>query len=110
MKLYSSFEANKTAEDGTYTAKAVYDVIGSLGSASELTIKKDGVATSDPTISADGSTYGVFQGNTEIFKINVAKDMVVSDGEVITATGNEKTTTDGNTSANLIAGEKYIMM
>lgn len=110
MKLYSSFEANKTAEDGTYTAKAVYDAIDSLDSASELTVKKDGVATSDPTISADGSTYGVFQGNTEIFKINVAKDMVVSDGEVITSTGDEKTTVDGNTSANLIAGEKYIMM
>lgn len=110
MKLYSAFETNKTAEDGTYTAKAVYDAIDALDSASELTVKKDGVAASDPTISADGSTYGVFQGNTEIFKINVAKDMVVSDGEVITADGTENTTTDGNTSAGLTSGEKYIKL
>lgn len=110
MKLYSAFEANGTATDGTYTAKAVYDAIDALDSSSELTVKKDGVAASDPTIGADGSTYGIFQGNTEIFKINVAKDMVVSDGEVITATGNENTTTDGDTSANLTVDEKYIKL
>ena len=110
MKLYSAFETNKAAEDGTYTAKAVYDAIDALDSNSELTVKKDGVAASDPTISADGSTYGIFQGNTEIFKINVAKDMVVSDGEVITADGTENTTTDGSTSAGLTSGDKYIKL
>ena len=111
MKLYSAVGGeNDTNTDGAVSQSALTTKFNNLTSAATLSVTKDGTAASDPTISADGSTYAIKQGTTEIFKINVAKDMVVSDGEVITADGTEKTTSDGNTSAELTAGKLYIKL
>ena len=111
MKLYTTVGGeNDTNADGAVTQGALTTALSSLNSGSSLSVTKDGTAANNPTISADGSTYVVSQGGSALFSINVAKDMVVSDGEVITATGTEKTTTDGTTSAGLTAGQKYIKL
>lgn len=111
MKLYTTVGGeNDTNTDGAVSQSALTTKFNNLTSAATLSVTKDGAAASDPTISADGSTYAIKQGTTEIFKINVAKDMVVSDGEVITADGTENTTSDGNTSAGLISGKMYIKL
>lgn len=111
MKLYTSVTGeNDTNTDGAVSQSALHTAFANLTSGSSLSVEKGGVAASNPTIGADGYTYTVKQGSTALFSINIAKDMVVSDGEVITATGNENTTTDGNTSAGLTSGEKYIKL
>lgn len=111
MKLYTSVGGeNDTNTDGAVSQSALTSKFASLESGATLSVEKDGTAASNPTIGADGHTYAIKQGSSTLFSINVAKDMVVSDGEVITADGTEKTTTDGSTSANLTSGEKYIML
>ena len=111
MKLYTSVGGeNDTNTDGAVSQSALTSKFASLQSGTSLSVEKNGTAASNPTIGADGNTYAIKQGETTLFSINIAKDMVVSDGEVITADGTEKTTTDGNTSANLNSGEKYIML
>lgn len=111
MKLYTTVGGeNDTNTDGAVSQSALTTALSNLNDGGALSVTKDGAAASDPTIGADGSTYAIKQGNTEIFKINVARDMVVSDGEVITATGNEMTTSDGSTSANLVANKVYIKL
>ena len=111
MKLYTSVTGeNDTNTDGAVSQSALHTAFANLTAGSTLSVEKDGAAASNPTISADGSTYVIKQGSTSLFSINVARDMVVSDGEVITATGNENTTTDGSTSAGLTSGEKYIKL
>ena len=52
-----------------------------------ISVSKNGSAIVNPTIGGDAATYSIKQGQNEIFKIKIAKDMVISDGEVITATG-----------------------
>lgn len=111
MKLYTSVGGeNDTNTDGAVSQSALTSKFASLESGATLSVEKDGAAASNPTIGADGHTYAIKQGSSTLFSINVAKDMVVSDGEVITADGTENTTTDGNTSAGLTSGEKYIML
>ena len=111
MKLYTSVNGeNDTNTDGAVSQSALHDAFANLSSGSALSVEKDGTAASNPSIGADGHTYTIKQGSNSLFSINVAKDMVVSDGEVITATGNENTTSDGNTSAELTVGEKYIKL
>lgn len=113
MKLYSSVGGqNDTNTDGAVSQSALTTALSNLESGASFSIFKDSATTAsnNPEIGADGSTYHFKQGSTEIFSINIAKDMVVSDGSVITADGTEKTTTDGNTSAGLTSGEKYIKL
>ena len=111
MKLYTAVGGeNDTNTDGSVSQAALTTKFNSLESGAALSVTKDGTAASNPTIGNDGSTYAIKQGTTTLFSINIAKDMVVSDGEVITATGNEYTTSDGSTSAGLTAGEKYIKL
>lgn len=62
-------------------------------------------------ISADGKDYTLKQGENTVATINIAKDMVVSEGTVILATGNEKKGTGAEApSANLEAGKQYIKL
>ena len=111
MKLYTAVGGeNDTNTDGAVSQSALTSKFNSLQSGASLSIEKGGVAASNPTIGADGYTYTIKQGSSALFSINIAKDMVVSDGEVITADGTENTTTDGNTSADLTSGEKYIKL
>ena len=111
MKLYSAVGGeNDTNTDGAVSQSALTSKFNSLQSGAALSVEKGGVAASNPTIGADGYTYTIKQGSSSLFSINIAKDMVVSDGEVITADGTENTTTDGNTSAGLTSGEKYIKL
>ena len=111
MKLYTSVGGqNDTNTDGAVSQSALTSKFASLESGAALSVEKDGTAASNPTIGADGHTYAIKQGSSTLFSINVAKDMVVSDGEVITADGTENTTTDGSTSAGLTSGEKYIKL
>jgi hypothetical protein len=111
MKLYTTVGGeNDTHTDGAVSQSALTSALSAINGGAALSVEKDGVASSNPTIGADGHTYAIKQGTTTLFSISVAKDMVVSDGEVITATGDEKTTTDGNTSADLTAGDKYIKL
>lgn len=111
MKLYTSVGGeNDTNTDGAVSQSALTSKFNSLESGATLSVEKDGAAASNPTIGGDGSTYVIKQGSTSLFSINIARDMVVSDGEVITADGTETTTSDGSTSANLTSGEKYIKL
>ena len=111
MKLYTSVGGqNDTNTDGAVSQSALTTALSNLTSGAALSVEKDGVSASNPTIGADGSTYAIKQGSNTLFSINVAKDMVVSDGEVITADGTEMTTTNGSTSAALTSGEKYIKL
>ena len=111
MKLYTTVGGeNDTNTDGAVSQAALSTKFNSLSDGTVLSVYENNVKQTAPTIGGDDKTYVIKQGNDTIFSINIAKDMVVSDGEVITATGNEKTTTDGDTSANLTADEKYIKL
>jgi hypothetical protein len=52
-----------------------------------------------------GKTYTFKQGNNTIATMNLAKDMVVSGGSVVTATAADKAIDD-----NVIVGEKYVKL
>ena len=109
MKLYSTVNGENT--DGAVSQAALKSKFDTLESGASLSVEKDGTAVENaPEIGADGHTYTIKQGNDTLFTLAIAQDMVVSDGEVIVATGNEKTTTDGSVSAGLTAGERYIML
>lgn len=58
-------------------------------------------------IHADGTTYTIKQGTGTVATINIAQDMVVSSGSVITADGTE---TDVPTGTTLTSGEKYVRL
>lgn len=88
-----AFEGKKASTDGAYDAKTVYDAISSLGNTSALSITKDGNAATNPTVSADGSTYVLKQGTTSIATFNIAKDIFVRDGKVVYGTYNSSTDT-----------------
>lgn len=90
----------------TYTLKDTLDTIKSDITSGIVKVYKGNTVVN--TISADGSDYVIKQGSTTVATINIAKDMVVSSGEVITATGNEKK--NATESAGLTAGEKYIKL
>lgn len=63
------------------------------------------------TKSADGLSYTLTQGRTDLGTIDIPKDMVVSSGEVITADGTEKQgTSESAETAGLTVGEKYVKM
>jgi len=81
--LYSKI--NNTAEAGVV---AVYDG-----------------ATKVSNINEFGKTYTFKQGTTTIATMNLAKDMVISGGSVITAESSDKAVDD-----NVVVGDKYIKL
>jgi hypothetical protein len=85
--------------------KEIFEKIANNAEAGEVAVYKNGTKVN--TIAADGETYTIKQGTTDVATINIAKDMVVSSGSVITATGEE---TDVPTGTTLNVGEKYVRL
>lgn len=56
-------------------------------------------------IKADGTTYTIKQGSDVVATVNIAADMVVNGGSVITATAD-----DVAIDSNVVAGQKYIKL
>lgn len=83
----------------------IFQKIANNAKAGEVAVYKNGTKVS--AIAADGETYTIKQGTTDVATINIAKDMVVSSGSVITATGTE---TDVPTGTTLNVGEKYVRL
>lgn len=83
----------------------IYDKITDNQEAGEVALYENGVKVNE--FKADGKTYTFKQGSTTIFTANLAKDMVVSSGSVITATGEE---TDVPTGTTLVVGKKYVRL
>ena len=83
----------------------IFQKIAENEEAGEVAVYKNGTKVS--AIAADGETYTIKQGTTDVATINIAKDMVVSSGSVITATGEE---TDVPTGTTLVAGKKYVRL
>lgn len=87
----------------------IFQKIYDNGKAGEVKVYKNDTIVS--TISADGTDYVIKQGTSTVATINIAKDMVISSGEVITADGTEKKGTSASSdSAGLTSGEKYIKL
>lgn len=87
----------------------IFDTIAENAEAGEVAVYTNvqGTPTKVDAIHADGSTYTIKQGTTKVADINIARDMVVSSGSVITATGLE---TDVPTGVTLTTGEKYVRL
>lgn len=81
----------------------IYGLIATNASAGEVAVY-DG-ANKVNAITEFGKTYTFKQGNTTIATMNLAKDMVVSGGSVITATASDKAIDN-----NVVVGEKYIKL
>lgn len=81
----------------------IYGLISSNAEAGEVAVY-DG-NTKVNAINEFGKTYTFKQGNTTIATMNLAKDMVVSGGSVITATSADKAIDD-----NVVVGEKYVKL
>ena len=98
----------------------VYDTIPTPGSTnlvnsgnlhSALTVEVYRGSEKVNKIGADGQDYTIKQGDSVLATINIARDMVIDSGEIVTATGNEKKGTGaGAKSAGLVAGEKYMKL
>jgi len=87
----------------------IFQKIYDNGKAGEVKVYKNNTVVS--TISADGTDYVIKQGTNTVATLNIAKDMVISSGEVITASGTEKKGTSASSdSAGLTSGEKYIKL
>ena len=101
---------NKTI--GTVPAgKTVVGMIEEAVSTGNLVLYEGDAESANKTVSADGKTYTLKQGGVEVASFNIARDMVISDGSVITATGTELNGTGTSaTSAGLTKGEKYIRL
>lgn len=83
----------------------IYSKLDENAEAGEVAVYENGSKVS--AIAADGKTYTIKQGTSTVATINIAKDMVVSSGSVITATGSE---TDVPTGTTLVAGKKYVRL
>lgn len=83
----------------------IHEKLADAAEAGEVAVYENGVKVS--AIAADGKTYTIKQGTTDVATINIAKDMVVSSGSVITATGSE---TDVPAGTTLVVGEKYVRL
>lgn len=81
----------------------IYGLIDNNAEAGEVAVY-DG-NTKVNAINEFGKTYTFKQGNTTIATMNLAKDMVVSGGSVVTATAADKAIDD-----NVVVGEKYIKL
>lgn len=91
----------------TSNVQASLEEIYGLISSNEVTVWADvsGTPTQVYAINEFGKTYTFKQGNDTIATMNLAKDMVVSGGQVITATAS-----DVAIDSNVVAGEKYIKL
>lgn len=98
--------SNDTAQ--TTVQGAIHEIYGKI-SDSNVTVERTtgGTGTWDKVIHADGNTYSIKKGSETIAQINIARDMVVSSGSVITATGDE---TDVPTGTTLTTGQKYVRL
>lgn len=87
----------------------IYGLISTNEEAGEVAVYKtiDGTPTKVNAIAADGSTYTIKQGTDTVATINIARDMVVSQGAVVTADGTE---TDVPTGTTLVNGKKYVRL
>ena len=83
----------------------IFQKIAENEEAGEVAVYKG--STKVNAIAADGETYTIKQGTTDVATINIAKDMVVSSGSVITADGTE---TDVPTGTTLVTGKKYVRL
>lgn len=85
----------------------IYNKIALNAEAGEVSVWADvnGTQTKVNEISEFGKTYTFKQGLATIATLNLAKDMVVSGGSVITATS-----TDAAIDSNVVVGEKYIKL
>ena len=85
--------------------------IDDLDSASELTLWHAGSEVQDHKVLVDGSDYTLKQGNDTVAIFNIAQDMVVSAGTVITADGTEKKGHGSSApSAGLTSGDTYVKL
>lgn len=101
------YNTTETTVQGAVTD--LYAKLASTGAAGIVGVYKNGSQTN--TISADGNDYVIKQGTTTIATLNIAADMVVQSGTVITATGTEKAgTDDSSASAGLTAGKTYVKL
>lgn len=87
----------------------LYGLIGQTQQGGEVAVYKtiNDVPTKVNAIAADGSTYTIKQGTSTVATINIARDMVVSQGAVVTADGTE---TDVPTGTTLVTGKKYVRL
>ena len=87
----------------------IYGLINTNAEAGEVAVYKtiDGTPTKVNSIAADGTTYTLKQGDETVATINIARDMVVSSGSVVTADGTE---TDVPTGTTLTVGQKYVRL
>lgn len=85
----------------------VYTKLGQTSDGAAITVWNNNTQVANGAIAADGSTYTIKQGDVAVATFNIAKDMVVSSGSVITATGNE---TDVPQGVSLTAGQKYVRL
>ena len=96
------------------TATTVQGAVEELKSeiaTSELTLWHAGAEVGDHKVLVDGTDYTLKQGNDTVAIFNIAQDMVVSAGTVITATGEEKTGHGaGAPSAGLTSGATYVKL
>ena len=85
----------------------LYGIVALNAEAGEVAVYTDvqGTQTKVNTIDEFGKTYTFKQGTTTIATMNLAKDMVVSGGSVITAAA-----ADVVIDSNVIVGEKYIKL
>lgn len=85
----------------------LYGIVALNAEAGEVAVYADvdGSQTKVNTINEFGKTYTFKQGNTTIATMNLAKDMVVSGGSVITATSAD-TVIDNN----VVVGQKYVKL
>lgn len=87
---------------------ALNEIYGKIGDTAEAgTVEVYQGATKVNEIKADGQTYTIKQGSNSVATINIAADMVVSSGSVVTADGSE---TDVPTGVSLVSGEKYVRL
>lgn len=106
-----------TPEDEETTNTVLQDVIAELfekidsnEESGKFEVYKGSIADTNKvsTIAADGNDYIFAQGGVAVATLNIAKDMVVNGGGVITATGEEKK--NATESAGLTAGDQYIKL
>lgn len=81
----------------------IYGLINNNAEAGEVAVYDGNTRVN--AITEFGKTYTFKQGNTTIATMNLAKDMVVSGGSVVTATAADKAIDD-----NVIVGEKYVKL
>lgn len=85
--------------------------IDNLDAASELTLWHAGAEVGDHKVLVDGTDYTLKQGNDTVAIFNIAQDMVVSAGTVITADGTEKRGHGASApSAGLTSGDTYVKL